>query len=237
MNKSTSGIHLSDASEEEGGTLLKEKDRVEAIFHRFETMDPDPQTELFFTTDFSLLMAVILSAQATDSSVNTVMKRIISRVDTPQKVIALGEKNLAEEIRSLNIYRNKARYIHQTAQKLVSEFDGKVPLCKEDLVKLPGVGPKTANVVLNVLQGAARIAVDTHVFRVSRRLGLSKATTPTALEEDLYKVVPEQYWSRTNHWFVLHGRYICRARSPLCGSCDFHDLCPWKRDHTSNEGA
>lgn len=202
------------------------KKYVQEIFHRLEANDPDPQTELVYTTPFSLLVSVVLSAQATDASVNAVMGKIRANIDTPQKVVELGEEALSQAIRSLNFYRNKARHIFATAQKLVQDFHGQVPQRKSDLITLPGVGPKTANVILNVLSGDANIAVDTHVFRTSHRLGLSTAPTPQAVEQDLYKVVPKVYWARTNHWLVLHGRHVCKARKPQCDSCFLADICP-----------
>lgn len=201
--------------------------RIREIFQRFEVREPRPQSELIYTTDFSLLVSVILSAQATDASVNAVMKTLRPLIDSPQKVVKLGEEALAHALRSLNIYRHKAHYVFATAQKLLQDFGGNVPHNPEELITLPGVGRKTANVVLNVLHGAQNIAVDTHVFRVSHRLQLSAGTTPTAVEQDLYRVVPKEYWARANHWLVLHGRFVCKARKPHCEQCFIKDLCPF----------
>lgn len=200
--------------------------RICEIFSRLEKNQPNPQTELVYTTEFSLLVSVILSAQATDASVNAVMNTLRSEIDSPNKVVKLGEESLSSRIRSLNIYRNKAHYIVESAKRILASFHGQVPKNKEDLVSLPGVGPKTANVVLNVLKGDENIAVDTHVFRVSHRLGLASASTPNGVEQELYTAIPKKYWGRTNHWLVLHGRSICKARKPKCDQCILNDLCP-----------
>lgn len=197
------------------------------IFEEFEKENPRPRTELIYTTPFSLVVAVVLSAQATDQSVNKIMEIILPKIDTPQKVVDLGEQNLADLIKSINIYRHKAHYIFQTALILIQKFQAKVPLQREELIQLPGVGQKTANVILNVLTNASHIAVDTHVFRVSHRLGFSEAKTPSALETDLYAIIPQRFWNRTNHWLVLHGRYICKARKPLCEQCRIKKYCPY----------
>jgi endonuclease-3 len=169
----------------------------------------------------------VLSAQSTDVSVNKVMKNNSELLDTPEKVLQLGISNLESLFKSLNIYRNKAKYVYQIAKSLVESHDSKVPLCFEQLVKLPGVGQKTANVILNVLTNASTIAVDTHVMRVSKRLGLISAsiTSPEKAEEALYENVPKKYWGRVNHWLVLHGRYICKAKKPKCESCSLNTIC------------
>lgn len=204
--------------------------RITKIFETLEKVDPDPKTALEYTTPFSLLVSVILSAQAPDRSVNRVMADVRPLVDTPQKVADLGEEALAEHIKSLNFYRNKAHHIVGAAYCVLEKFHGEVPLTREALMQLPGVGPKTANAVLNVLTGADRIAVDTHVFRLSHRLGLSKGKTPDAVEQDLYKVVPQRFWNRLNHWVTQHGRTVCMARCPRCEDCCLARYCPSKKD-------
>lgn len=203
---------------------------ITKIFKKLEAYDPQPQTALDYTTPFSLLVSVILSAQAPDRSVNRIMSDLRPFVDTPQKVVALGEEALAKRIQSINFYRNKARHIVGTAQCLLTTFQGQVPHTRDALLQLPGVGPKTANVILNVLLGADRIAVDTHVFRLSHRLGLSKGTTPNAVEEDLYRVIPQPFWGRLNHWFTQYGRTICLARRPKCSECFLAPYCPSKQE-------
>jgi endonuclease-3 len=200
------------------------------IFRIFEEQDPAPQTELTYKNEFTFLVSVILSAQATDASVNKVMAEIMDLVDSPQKVIELTQEHLANLIRSLNIYKNKAKYIYELSIVLVGEHEGKVPLVLQELVKLPGVGRKTANVVLNVLAGGDGIAVDTHVQRVSRRLGIATGNTPEKVEQELYDVVPKQFWSKTNHWLVLHGRYVCKAKKPQCGECFLRNHCKFFKD-------
>ncbi|MDR2464051.1 MAG: endonuclease III [Holosporales bacterium] len=205
--------------------IPKLQEKCRAIFEEFRRNNPLPQTELLYSTQFSLVVAVVLSAQATDKSVNKVMEIILHRVDSPQKIVELGEHAFAELIKSINIYRNKARRIFEMAQIIIDKYNGAVPLDFDTLVKLPGIGNKTANVILNVLTGARRIAVDTHVLRVSHRLGLSISKTPNALEADLYVVVPEEFWEYANFWLVLHGRYICLARNPKCDKCVILKYC------------
>lgn len=200
-------------------------DRVEAIFQVLEAADPDPQTELLYTTPFTLLLAVRLSAQAPDASVNKVMGPLMDQLDTPEKVVGLGVERVAEMFKTLNFYRTKARNAVQIAQILIERYMSQVPLVFEDLVQLPGIGQKTANVVLNVLAGASRIAVDTHVFRVAHRLGIATASTPTRLEAELYTAIPKKYWGRANHWLVLHGRRVCKARAPQCTHCILRAHC------------
>lgn len=203
------------------------KNKLKIIFNLFATQTPMPQTELFSTNDFTFLMAVILSAQATDKSVNKVTSVCQDKINTPQKIVALGQENFAKTIKSINIYKNKAKYIYELSKILIEKFDSKVPLTFDELIKLPGVGQKTANVVLNVLCNEGKIAVDTHVFRVAQRIGIAKSKTPTDLEEKLYKTIPKEYWVNTNHWLVLHGRYICKARKPLCKDCFLNEYCEY----------
>jgi endonuclease-3 len=201
---------------------------VEEIFRRFEALDPHPKTELRYADPFTLLVAVVLSAQATDSSVNKVTPDLSKTADTPEKLIALGEARLTDKIKTIGLYRGKAKNLIALSQKLVAEFDGKVPNNREALVTLPGVGRKTANVVLNVAFGQSTIAVDTHIFRVSNRTGLAPGKTPLEVEVTLDQVVPERYKHNCHHWLILHGRYVCKARKPECWRCLINDICLYK---------
>ena len=204
----------------------KEKARIAEIFARFQALQPDPRPELTYTNAYTFLVAVALSAQATDKSVNKATEPLFAIVDTPQKMLALGIEGLEPFIRSIGLYRSKARNVIAAAQILVERYRGETPLVRENLQALPGVGRKTASVVLNQLDVEPAIAVDTHVFRVSHRLALSKATTPDAVERDLMARVPEPYRTRAHHWLILHGRYVCVARKPRCPACPVADLCP-----------
>ena len=198
---------------------------IEEIFRRFARMSPHPKTELRYADPFTLLVAVVLSAQATDSSVNKATPELFKLADTPTTLIELGEAKLTEKIKTIGLYRDKARNLIALSQKLVAEFDGKVPDDREALVTLPGVGRKTANVVLNVAFGQPTIAVDTHIFRVSNRTGLAPGKTPLDVELTLDRVVPERYKHNCHHWLILHGRYVCKARKPECWRCLINDIC------------
>jgi endonuclease-3 len=201
--------------------------RVETLFQRFEALNPHPKPELEFKDPFTLLVAVVLSAQATDKAVNKATEPLFALADTPAKMLALGEERLRPMISSIGLYRNKAKNVIALAGILVERYGGKVPFEREALQALPGVGRKTASVVLNELGVEAAIAVDTHVFRVSHRLGLSDAPSPEKVERQLFEVVPEPYLGRAHHWLILHGRYICTAQRPKCDVCPVSDLCPW----------
>ncbi len=196
-----------------------------AIFARFQAAEPMPATELEYTTPFELLAAVLLSAQATDVSVNKATRRLFAVANTPQQLLALGEDGLAGYIRTIGLYRSKARHLIETCRLLVERHAGKVPDTREALERLPGVGRKTANVVLNVVFGQPTIAVDTHIFRVANRTGIAPGKTPDAVEAQLLKLVPEQYRQDCHHWLILHGRYVCKARTPECWRCGIADLC------------
>jgi endonuclease-3 len=198
---------------------------IEEIFRRFDKLDPHPKTELRYADPFTLLVAVVLSAQATDSSVNKATPDLFKLADTPEKLIKLGEAKLTEKIKTIGLYRGKARNLIALSEKLVAEFDGKVPDNREALVTLPGVGRKTANVVLNVAFGQPTIAVDTHIFRVANRTGLAPGKTPLDVELALDRVVPERYKHNCHHWLILHGRYVCKARKPECWRCLINDIC------------
>ena len=203
-----------------------DEDRVEAIFERLARTMPEPKTELNFSSPYTLVVAVALSAQATDVSVNKATDTLFTVADTPAKMLALGEEGLTGYIASIGLFRGKARNVIALSRIVLEQHGGEVPLNRADLQALPGVGRKTASVVLNELGIEAAIAVDTHVFRVSHRLGLANAATPDKVEAQLFRVVPEQWLPKAHHWLILHGRYTCTARKPNCGGCVISDLCP-----------
>jgi endonuclease-3 len=200
--------------------------RIAELFERFEAYESDPRTELNYSSPYELVVAVALSAQATDVSVNKATAKLFAEADTPQKMLALGEAGLKPFISSIGLYNMKAKNVIRMAEILIAEHGGEVPLDREALQALPGVGRKTASVVLNELRIEPAIAVDTHVFRVSHRLGLSVGKTPDKVEADLMAIVPEPYLTRAHHWLILHGRYVCTARRPKCAECQVADLCP-----------
>ena len=203
-----------------------EKARIAAIFERFEAACPDPRTELEYKTPFTLLVAVVLSAQATDTSVNKATEKLYQVADTPQQMLALGEAGLTPFIASIGLFRTKAKNVIALSRIIVEKYAGQVPLEREALMALPGVGRKTASVVLNELNIEPAIAVDTHVFRVAHRLKLSSGKTPDQVEADLMAIVPQDGLTRAHHWLILHGRYTCVARKPKCRECLVADLCP-----------
>lgn len=205
--------------------LLKE-DKIYEIFKRFNEREPAPSSELKWKNPFTLLVAVVLSAQATDVGVNKATEALFKLVDTPSSMLELGLEALKEMIKTINYYPTKARHIIALSKMLIEDFASCVPEEREKLEKLPGVGRKTANVVLNVAFGKNTIAVDTHVLRVSNRLSLSFSKKPIKVEEDLNRLVPDEFKSTAHHHLILHGRYICKARTPLCESCFLNDLCP-----------
>lgn len=198
---------------------------IAEIFRRFETANPEPKGELEHTNPFTLLVAVVLSAQATDAGVNKATRALFQKADTPQKMLALGEEAVREHIKSIGLFRAKAKNVVLLSGKLIRDFGGTVPQDRDALETLPGVGRKTANVVMNVAFGAATMAVDTHVLRVSNRIGLSAGKTPLAVEADLLVKIPPEYGVRAHHWLILHGRYVCKARKPACPACLIRDLC------------
>ncbi len=203
-----------------------EQARIEEIFRRFEEQESDPRTELDYASPYELVTAVALSAQATDVSVNKATARLFKVADTPQKMLALGEAGLKPFISSIGLYNMKAKNVIATARILMEQYGGEVPLTREALQALPGVGRKTASVVLNELRIEPAIAVDTHVFRVAHRLGLATGKTPDQVEAQLMAIVPEPLKTRAHHWLILHGRYVCVARRPKCEDCLVADLCP-----------
>lgn len=198
------------------------------IFTRFRTASPSPTTELEYTSPFELLIAVILSAQATDVSVNKAMRRLFPVANTPSAIYALGVEGLIPYIQTIGLYRTKAKNVIETCRLLLERHGGEVPRSREALQALPGVGRKTANVVLNTAFGEATIAVDTHIFRVSNRTGIAPGATVDAVEQKLMKVVPAEFRLNAHHWLILHGRYVCVARKPLCWNCMIADCCDYQ---------
>ncbi len=200
----------------------------DAMFARWQEQDPKPKTELIYRTPFELLTAVLLSAQATDIQVNKVTKRLFAKARTPQSILALGEDGLKPYLRSLGLFNSKTRHLIATCRILLEQHNGQIPNDRKALEALPGVGRKTANVVLNCAFGEPTIAVDTHIFRVSNRTGLAPGKTPLAVEQALLKNVSKGYRLHAHHWLILHGRYCCKARKPLCYQCIISDLCQFK---------
>jgi endonuclease-3 len=198
------------------------------IFARLARANPNPTTELAYRTPYELLVSVILSAQATDKSVNAATAELFKVAGTPQKMLALGLDGLVPYIRTIGLFRNKAKHILEASQLLVERHGGAVPATREALEQLPGVGRKTANVVLNTAFGHDTIAVDTHIFRVANRTGIAPGETPLEVEERLVKFVPEAYRKDAHHWLILHGRYVCKARQPDCPRCLIRDLCEYR---------
>ena len=192
---------------------------------RFKKQNPSPKSELDYTNAFTLLVAVVLSAQATDKSVNLATKELFKIADTPQKMLELGEENLTGYIKSIGLYRNKAKNVIGLSKMLLEDFNGIVPDSMENLVKLPGVGRKTANVVLNVIFNKPTMPVDTHLLRISPKIGLAEGTTPEQVEQSLLKRIPAEYMQNAHHWILLHGRYICTAKNSKCDECVINDLC------------
>ena len=205
-------------------TPLDHSDIAE-IFRRFHASEPEPKGELEHTNAYTLLVAVVLSAQATDAGVNKATRALFSKADGPEKMIVLGEDAVREHVRTIGLFRTKAKNVIALSEKLIANHGGVVPEDRDALEALPGVGRKTANVVMNMAFGHATMAVDTHVFRVANRVGLSKGKNPTEVEEDLMRVIPPAYGLHAHHWLILHGRYLCKARKPECWRCAIADLC------------
>ncbi len=198
---------------------------IAEIFRRFAEVKPAPESELDYRNPFTLLVAVVLSAQATDAGVNKATAKLFDVADTPEKMVSLGEERVREMIKTIGLYRNKAKNVIALSRKLIEDFGGEVPRDRDALESLPGVGRKTANVVLNVAFGEPTMAVDTHIFRVCNRTGLAPGKTPLDVEHGLEAVVPDEYARHAHHWLILHGRYVCKARRALCGDCAIRDLC------------
>ncbi len=201
--------------------------RVRRIFEKFQAADPSPETELKYNSPFELLVAVILSAQATDVSVNKVTPALFREASTPEAMLKLGEEGLKAHISSIGLYNSKAKNIIRACEMLVRDYGGEVPADRAKLERLPGVGRKTANVVLNVVFGQPTMAVDTHIFRVGNRTGLAPGKTPLEVEQGLLKVVPKEFMRHAHHWLILHGRYTCTARRPKCHQCLIEPECAW----------
>lgn len=198
---------------------------IEEVFRRFSAANPEPKTELNYGDPFTLLVAVVLSAQSTDAGVNKATPALFKAASTPEKMIVLGEARIRDFIKSIGLYRTKAKNVLALSKEIVSKHGSKVPKSRDDLEALPGVGRKTANVILNSAFGEPTIAVDTHIFRVANRTGLALGKTPYLVEQELHKVVPEQFKIHAHHWLILHGRYVCKARQPNCPNCLIRDLC------------
>jgi len=206
---------------------LNKADIVE-FFARLAEANPHPETELEYVNDFTLLVAVVLSAQATDAGVNKATRKLFAEVDTPEKMVALGEEGLKQHIKTIGLFNTKAKNVIALSEALIRDHDGKVPADRDALEALPGVGRKTANVVMNTAFGAETFAVDTHIFRVGNRTGLARGKTVLAVEKKLDKVVPQPFRLHAHHWLILHGRYVCKARTPECWRCIVADLCAFK---------
>ena len=204
------------------------KSAIDAIFTELQRAKPEPKIELNYYNGFTLLVAVVLSAQSTDKGVNNSTPALFKEADDPYKMLLLGEEKLKEFIKTIGLYNNKAKNIIAASKILYEQHQNEVPGDFEDLCKLPGVGRKSANVILNSLHGESRIAVDTHVFRVSNRMGFCKTKTPDETEAALMKKIPAKWKKYAHHWIVLHGRYICKARKPLCGECSIYEYCKYK---------
>lgn len=210
---------------------------VEAIFGAFAASNPEPKGELDYVNPFTLLVAVVLSAQATDAGVNKATKTLFQLADTPEKMVALGVAGIEERIKTIGLFRNKAKNTYALSQQLIEKFNSQVPQDREALESLPGVGRKTANVVLNIAFQQPTIAVDTHLFRVSNRTGLAPGKTPLEVELGLLKVIPDQYMLHAHHWLILHGRYICKARKPDCWRCIISEWCRFEPKTPAPKGA
>ncbi len=212
------------------------KDQIFEFFRRLAEDNPSPQTELEYGNAYQLVVAVALSAQATDIGVNKATRALFRQIKTPQQMLELGEEGLKEHIKTIGLFNSKAKNVIALSQLLVDEFGGEVPGSREELVKLPGVGRKTANVVLNCWFGQETFAVDTHIFRVGNRTGLAKGKTPEQVEAKLEKRVPQPFRLHAHHWLILHGRYVCKARTPECWRCKVADLCSYTKKVSGKPG-
>lgn len=208
--------------------MVMKKTQIEAFFARLAKANPKPETELRYSNAYTLLVAVVLSAQATDVGVNKATDALFKLADTPEKMLKLGEGRVTDHIKTIGLFRTKAKNVMALSRLLIERHSGEVPRTREELEALPGVGRKTANVVLNIAYGEPTIAVDTHIFRVGNRTGLAPGKDVLAVEHKLEKVVPEKYRQHAHHWLILHGRYICKARKPDCPICPVADLCQFK---------
>ncbi|MDY2843122.1 MAG: endonuclease III [Treponema sp.] len=205
--------------------MILPREKIIEIMERFKKQNPNPKSELEFKNPYTLLVSVVLSAQATDKSVNLYTKPLYEAADTPEKMLELGQEKLVEFIKPIGLWKNKSKNIIALSRKLIEDFGGKVPETREELMTLPGVGRKTANVVLNVVFGKHTMPVDTHLLRVCPKIGLAEGTTPEQVEQSLLENIPDGYLEYAHHWILLHGRYVCTARNPKCAECLISDLC------------
>lgn len=196
------------------------------IFKIWQEANPEPKSDLLYTNTYTLLVAVALSAQSTDKGVNKATEKLFKEIKTPKDMLRLGEERLKNHIKTIGLYHTKAKNVIKAAQILVDNFNGQIPDNRKDLESLPGVGRKTANVVLNIAFGKATLAVDTHIFRVANRIGFTQAKNPLQTEQQLHPIIPQEYIHQAHHWLILHGRYICKARNPLCLECNVAKFCP-----------
>lgn len=229
--KSKSGVKSATKRKAAGRRAARSRystDEITEIFTRFAMQRPAPKGELEHVNPYTLLVAVVLSAQATDAGVNKATRALFAEADTPQKMLELGEDRVRDHIKSIGLYRNKAKNVIALSEALLRDHDGVVPGDRDELTKLPGVGRKTANVVLNMAFGQPTMAVDTHILRIGNRIGLAPGKTPEQVEDLLVKTIPDQFMRHAHHWLILHGRYICKARKPECTECVIADLCKSK---------
>ncbi len=208
------------------------KEKINQFFEILQKENPEPKGELEYVNPFTLLVAVVLSAQSTDKGVNKATKELFKIANTPEKMFALGEDKIKKYIKTIGLFNSKAKNIYNLSKILIDEYNGEIPKTRDELIKLPGVGRKTANVVLNIAFNQPTIAVDTHIFRVANRTGLAPAKTPDAVEKKLEKVVPDKFKLHCHHWLILHGRYICKARKPECNKCPVYKLCEYKEKNS-----
>ena len=210
--------------------MILPREKIIEIMERFKKQNPNPKSELEFKNPYTLLVSVVLSAQATDKSVNLYTKPLYEAADTPEKMLELGQEKLVEFIKPIGLWKNKSKNIIALSRRLIEDFGGKVPETREELMTLPGVGRKTANVVLNVVFGKHTMPVDTHLLRVCPKIGLAEGTTPEQVEESLLENIPDGYLEYAHHWILLHGRYVCTARNPHCENCLIYDICKKNED-------
>ncbi len=213
--------------------MLLSKTKIIEIMERFKAQNPNPKSELEYKNAYTLLVSTVLSAQATDKSVNFYTKPLYEVADTPQKMLELGQEKLIGYIRHIGLWQNKSKNIIALSKKLIEDFDGKVPDTREALMTLPGVGRKTANVVLNVIFGKHTMPVDTHLLRICPKIGLAEGKTPEEVEKSLLENIPDEYLEHAHHWLLLHGRYVCTARNPKCAECLINDLCLFNKEKES----
>ena len=204
---------------------LLSQEEIVSVMERFKERNAEPKSELKWTSPFTLLVSVVLSAQATDKSVNIATEKLYQVADTPEKILALGQEGLISYIKSIGLYRSKAKHVMGLCRKLIDDYNGQIPHSREDLMTLPGVGRKTANVVLNVVWNQPTMPVDTHLMRICPKIGLAQGKNPLEVEESLLERIPVEYMNHAHHWLILHGRYICTARNPKCQQCFLNDIC------------